>query len=182
MAPKVKEAMGVISDAFETACGYAFCAVALYVLLFVNMTGNGTLWDSMRGVFMDISVQIPKDAAVQTRLVPARPRDAMTKAQNRMLLIPDEPEKEFSVPVLAQQQPVRAADQISDTLVGAKAGKDSRRRLAAGGAPETSRVRVPATPATAASAYRAGIAAETRPGVVDHVLQVDDGVGSYVRN
>ena len=128
MAPKVKAAFGVLSDAIETACGWAFGAVAIYALLFVNMTGNGTLWDSMRGVIMDQSVAPPKAAAVQTRVVPVRPVDSMAVAQNRMLMVPSEPTSEFSVPVLAADQP-RAADQITDAPADAKAGKSWKKHL-----------------------------------------------------
>ena len=212
MAPKVKEAMGVMSDALETACGWAFVVVAIYALLFVNMTGNGTLWESMRGVLMDASVAPPKDAAVQVRVVPVRPVDAMTVAQNRMLMVPGEPEKEFSVPVLAANQPGRAAGQITDAPSDGKTGKDWRKHLdgslrkftvygageqhssastSAGPAAKSSsgsgapavRVAAPvATPAVAASAYHAGITAEARPGVTDHVSQVGESSGDGVRN
>ncbi|MFI5363228.1 MAG: hypothetical protein ACHQ49_14775 [Elusimicrobiota bacterium] len=110
MAPKVKVALGAMSDAFETACGWAFCVVALYALFFMNLTGNGALWDSLRNVVMDASVQttVPKNAVVQMRVVPVRPVDTTVKVQNRLLQIPDEPEEEFSVAVLASQQPARA--------------------------------------------------------------------------
>jgi hypothetical protein len=209
MAPKVKEAMGVMSDALETACGWAFVAVALYALLFVNMTGNGTLWDSMRGVFMDASIAPPKDAAVQVRTVPVRPVDSMTVAQNRMLMVPGEPEKEFTVPVLAADQP-RAAGQITDAPSDGKTGKDWRKHLdgslrkftvygageqhssastsagaaqGSSGASSGHAVAIQAaTPAVAASAYHAGITAEARPGVTDHVSQVGEGTGDGVRN
>jgi hypothetical protein len=206
MAPKVKEAIGVMSDALETAIGWAFCAVALYALLFVNMTGNGTLWESIRGVVMDVPAAAPKNASVQTRVVPDRPVDAMEKAQNRMLMVPDVADKEFSVPVLAQNQPSRAADQITDAPADSKAGKDWRKHLsgslrtftvygkgeqsssasasAASGArpaPSASAASVAPTPATAASAYRAGIEAAARPGVSDHVAPVGN-VGDGVRN
>lgn len=211
MAPKVKEAMGVMSDALETACGWAFVAVALYALLFVNMTGNGTLWDSMRGVFMDASVAAPKAAAVQVRVVPVRPVDAMAVAQNRMLMVPGEPEKEFAVPVVASQQAaVRPADQITDAPTDGKTGDwhkhlngslrtftvygegEQHSSASAGGAASAASgstgassarpaAAIPATPAVAASAYHAGISAEARPGVTDHVSQVGDSTDG-VRN
>ena len=203
---KVKAALGVMTDALETAVGWAFCTVALYALLFVNMTGNGTLWDSLRGVVMDVPAPIQKNAAVQTRVVPVRPVDAMGKAQNRMLMVPDVPDKEFSVPVLAQNQPVRAADQITDAPADARAGKDWRKHLtgslrtftvygqgderssasasatsAAPAAPAASVAAAAPTPATAASAYHAGMTAAARPGISDHVAPVG-ATGDGVRN
>ena len=202
--------MGVLSDAFETACGWALCVVALYALLFANISGNGTLWDSLRGVFTDKAIPVPMNAAVEMRVVPMRPVDKMVTAQNRMLMVPDEPEKEFSVPVLApQQQPARAADQITDAPADAKAGKDWRKHLTtsfrtfttygygeqlgsasasvspAQGASKGTLVRAaatPATPATAVSAYRAGVAAQARPGVSTHVSQLGAGASDGVRN
>ena len=208
MAPRVKIAMGVMSEVLEMACGWAFVAVALYAMLFLNLTGNGTLWDSLRGIVGDAGpAPLLTNARVQTRVVPVRPIDdveAKTKAQNRMLLIPNEPEQEFKVPVLAQ--PGRGADQITDAPADASAGKDWQRHLngslrtftvygngeqgssasaSAGSAKGTQSARAAApagSPATEVSAYHAGITAEARPGVSDHVSQVGAGVGDGVRN
>ena len=94
MAPKVKAAMDVMSDAVATALSWAFVAVALYALLFVNMTGNGTLWDSIRGVAMDAPPQAASNVAVQTRVVPVRPVDAMEEAQKGLLKVPAIPDQE----------------------------------------------------------------------------------------
>jgi hypothetical protein len=210
MAPKVKAAVGVISDALETAISWAFVAVALYALLFVNMTGNGTLWDSIRGVVKDAPSVTPSNVAVQTRVVPDRPLDAtekMERVQDRMLMMPTVPDKEFSVPVVAQNQPLRAADQITDAPADAKAGKDWRKHLngslrtftvygqgdehssasasagsvSAPSAPAATVAAAAPTPATAASAYRAGFTAQARPGISDHVAPVGS-VGDGVRN
>lgn len=210
MAPKVKAAMDVMSDAVATALSWAFCAVALYALLFVNMTGNGTLWDSIRGVVLDKPAPVQPTVAVETRVVPARPVDAMEKAQNRMLMVPTIPDQEFKVPVVAQNQPVRAADQITDAPSDKKAGKDWRRHLsgslrtftvygngdehssasASAGPAYSAPGRVSAsaspaspaaTPATNASAYHAGMEAIARPGVSDHIAP-EGNVGDGVRN
>ncbi|HXT02504.1 MAG TPA: hypothetical protein VN915_17665 [Elusimicrobiota bacterium] len=207
MAPKVKAAMGALTDALETALSWAFVAVAAYALLFVNMTGNGSLWDSLRGVVLDEPAKAAPTVSVVTRVVPDRPVDAMEKAQNRMLMVPEVPEKEFSVPVVAQNQPARLADQITDAPADAKAGKDWRKHLtgslrtftvygegeqhssasasaASGGAISSRPPSVAAaapTPATASSAYRAGLGAEARPGVSDHIAP-EGNVGDGVRN
>lgn len=208
MAPKVKAAVDVVTDAFSTALSWALCAVAVYALLFVNMTGNGTLWDSIRGVVLDEPVRVPSDVSVQNRVVPVRPVDAMEKAQNRMLMVPEAPEKEFTVPVVAQNQPVRHADQITDAPADAKAGKDWRKHLTGSlrtftvygegdehSSASASAMSAPAssgrsaatfasaapTPATASSAYRAGLGAAARPGVSDHIAP-EGNVGDGVRN
>jgi hypothetical protein len=210
MAPRVKIAMGVMSDVLETACGWAFIAVALYAMLFLNLTGNGTLWDSLRGVVADAGpAPILQRSRVVTRVVPVRPLDDLevkTRAQNRMLLIPNEPEKEFKVPVLAQPQSGRGADQFTDAPADAGAGTNWQKHLtgslrtftvygngeqrgsasaSAGAGPGAPTVHAAAPAATAAadvSAYHAGLAAAARPGVSDHVSHVDGGAGDGVRN
>jgi hypothetical protein len=135
----------------------------------------------------------------------------MATAQNRMLMVPGEPEKEFSVPVVAANQAGRAAGQITDAPAdSSKTGKDWRKHLdgslrkftvygngdqhssastsagsSAQGSSGASSGRAvaaqAATPAVAASAYHVGITAEARPGVTDHVSQVGDATDG-VRN
>jgi len=206
MAPKVKEAMSWMSDAVETAAGWAIVAVAVYGLLFVDMTGNGRLWDAIRGVAQDsVPAKTPGNVAVQIRRVPVRPADYETKAQNRMLLVPEVPDKEIEVAVVAPQP--ASGDQLTDAPADAHAGKDWRVHLkgemrkfsvygkgeerssasaSAVSAPAAARAQDVAvsapTPAAAVSAYRAGSAAEARPGIGDHVTRVSDGASDGVRN
>jgi hypothetical protein len=210
MAPKVKEAMGVLSGVIETACGWAFVAVALYAMLFVNMTGNGTLYDAARSMALEAAgLPNPKKVDVQRRVVPVRPVDSISAEQNRMLMVPGEPEKEFAVTVAAPQQP-RAAEQITDAPADASAGTNWQKHLngslrsftvygngdqrssasasagSASGAPAAAHAPAPvvasATPATSGSAYHAGITAEARPGVSDHVSAINSGAGDGVNN
>jgi hypothetical protein len=213
MAPKIKEAMGVLSGAVETACGWAFIAVAFYALLFVNMTGNGTLYDAARSMVLDAAgLPNPKKVDVQRRVVPVRPINSITAEQNRMLMVPGEPDKEFVVTVAASQQPVRPAEQITDAPADATAGTNWQKHLngslrtftvygngdqtssasasagSAKGASGAARASAPATsvaaatPATSGSAFHAGITAEARPGVSDHVSAVNSGAGDGVNN
>lgn len=204
MAPKVKEAMSWMSDAVETAAGWAIVVVAAYGLLFVDMTGNGRLWDAIRGVAQDSApAKTPGNVAVQIRRVPARPADYETKAQNRMLLVPEVPDKEIEVAVAAPQP-----EAMTDAPADAHAGKDWRVHLkgdmrkfavygkgeerssasaaaasAPAGAPRAQAVAVSApTPAISGSAYSAGAAAEARPGIGNHVTRVTDGASDGVRN
>lgn len=207
MAPKVKEAVGWISEAVETAAGWAIVAVALYGLLFVDMTGNGRLWDAIRGVAQDSFSAKPAtrgDVAVEVRRVPVRPPDMSVKAQNRMLLIPEVPDREIDVAVVASQQPAAAADRVTDAPADAHAGKDWRvhlkgelRRFTVYGQGEerssasaavsqgplaTAVADSAPTPATAASAYRVGSGAAARPGIGARVTPVSDGAADGVRN
>jgi hypothetical protein len=205
MAPKVKAAMGTMSEVLKTALEWALCAVAGYGIMFVNVTGDGNLWDSVRGIVMDAREPgVPANVAVQTRVVPVRPEDSAVKAQNRMLLVP-EVNQEFSVPVQAAQQPAQA-ERVGDAPADAKAGKDWRRHLtgslrtftvygegeqrnsasasagsvSAPGSTSAGAAAAP-TPSVASSSYRAGFTAAARPGITDHVSRIGDSADG-VRN
>jgi hypothetical protein len=200
MAPKLKAAAGVVSEAVETMCGWAIVVLALYAVLFTNLSGSGTLWDSLRGVARD-SMPGPRlrdDVVQEMRVVPVRPPDLAVKAQNHMLLVPEAPDKEISVRVVASEQPRRAPEQITDAPADAGAGKNwqaphltsqlrtftvygqgEQRAVASGGAAAApaARARVPAaavaaapTPAVSGSAYKIGaLTGDARPGISDHV-------------
>lgn len=206
MAPKVKEAVGVLSDALETACGWAIAALAVYALLFVDLTGNGRLWDAVRGVARDTTANAtrePSTASVVTRVVPVRPPDMETKAQNHMLMVPEVPEQEIKVPVVAQIQ--RPDDALTDAPADSHAGKDWRVHLkgelrsftvygqgeqsssasasaAAGSSAKSAPAASAPTASVASSAYRVGSAAEARPGIGERASRVTDGASDGVRN
>lgn len=205
MAPKVKAAVGMVSDAIETACGWAIVVFAVYGLLFVDVTGNGRLWDAVVGVAREsTATTAQRNTAVQTRVVPVRPVDPMKKAQDRMLLIPEEPQQEIAVPVLASNQPT---DQMTDAPADAGAGKTWKKSLkgslrtftvygngeehssasaSAGSAPAAPSAHASApvvTVASADSAYRAGTAAATaRPGVSSRASSMGAAPSDGVRN
>jgi hypothetical protein len=206
MAPKVKEAMGWMSEAFETACGWALVAVSVYCLLFLNLTGNGRLFDALRGAVQEnLGLPVtPKTVAVQTRVVPVRPPDMEKKAQDRMLMISEAPEKEISVPVLAAVQP-RDADQITDSPSDSASGKDWRVHLttqlrkftvygkgderssaSAGGAAAPAARSSGASPATRASAPAVVVAAGPTPPVAGSAYtagasaEARPGIGDHV--
>jgi hypothetical protein len=48
MTAKVKSVLTVVSEALETAAGYALVAVGIYTALFVDLTGGGSLWKNIR--------------------------------------------------------------------------------------------------------------------------------------
>lgn len=207
MAPKVKEAMGVVSDALETAAGWAIIALAVYGILFVDVTGNGRLWDAIRGVAKDtVAVAPAPKGGVQMRVVPVRPPDMEVKTQNHMLLVPEAPEEELHVSVSAPA--AGAPDQLTDAPADDHAGKDWRVGLqgnlrkftvygqgeehssasaSAGSAPAaaartTTASRAAATPVAAGSAYHLGSTAEARPGISSRVTPVSNGATDGVRN
>jgi hypothetical protein len=204
MAPKVKEAMSCLSDAMEMAAGCALVVVAAYAILLVDLTGNGRLWDAARGLAFDSTAPAPlQNTAVVTRAVPVRPQGLEERAQSRMLVLPEVPDKEVKVAVLASEQPFRA-EALTDALSDAQPGKDWRVHLNGGlrtftvygkgderssasasatasAAPAAAVVPAP-TPAVAASAYRAGAASGARPGISDHVARISGVSGDGVRN
>ncbi|MFI5347670.1 MAG: hypothetical protein ACHQ51_14945 [Elusimicrobiota bacterium] len=209
MTKKVKTAMEWISEAVGIAVTCAVVAAGIYGLLFVDLTGNGRLWDALRGVAQDAAAS-PRSTGrevVEIRRVPVRPPDLEAKAQNHMLLVPEVPDKEIEVAVLSQNQPAPqpVADAMTDAPADKTAGKDWRVHLQgemrnfsvygkgeqqssaamSAGASRSSAGASPVsapTPAAAVSAYRTGIAAEARPGITDHVSNVSGGTSDGVRN
>lgn len=117
MVAAVKEALGWLSDAGRTACLWALGAVVAYGVLFVDMTGNGRLWDALHAVARDAWAAGPvaRDVSVRIRAVPARPPDLERKAQDHMLALPQVPEQEIRVPVLTADQP-RADAAMADAV------------------------------------------------------------------
>jgi hypothetical protein len=196
-----------MSEAAELAVGFAFAAAALYTILFVNFTGNGNLWDSLRGVAQNAASAKTSRAPVQMRVVPVRPIDVEARAQNRMLALPEVADQVISVPVVAETS--RAPEQMTDAPADASAGKTWQKHLTSklrkftvygqgeqrsSASASASAAPVPAgtvaaanaaaapTSAAEGSAYRVGSAAEARPGIGDRVTPVTNGAGDGVRN
>ncbi len=48
MTAKVKSMLTIVSEVVETAAGYAFLAVGIYSALFIDISGNGSLWNTLR--------------------------------------------------------------------------------------------------------------------------------------
>ena len=205
MTKKVKTAVEWLSEAVSIALGSAVVIVALYAVLFIDFTGNGRLWDAVRGVIQETVTGKPAQSpaqVVQIRRVPVRPPDMEAEAQNHMLLVPEVANEEISVPVLAANQP--APERVTDAPADKTAGKDWRvhlqgqlRKFSVYGKGEqrnsavASAVSAPAaapapspspTAAAPSSAYNAGASAATRPGIGDHVSNVSAGASDGVRN
>lgn len=75
--------------ALENAGLWALCAGAAYVLLFLNLTGAGSLWNALIAAALE---QIPVAAApvsTRTYLIPAKPVDAAERDQDKLLMVPD---------------------------------------------------------------------------------------------
>jgi len=103
MTNHAKPASSWLAEAAEIACGWALGTVALYVVLFVDLTGNGSLWATLRAA---METEAPGAIVpVRAYAVPARPADSGIKDQNQMLMVPETPEKAFVVPVQAAARP-----------------------------------------------------------------------------
>lgn len=53
MKSYLREAAGWTSEALETACGWALYAAAAYAILFVDVSGHGTLWSQVSSILKD---------------------------------------------------------------------------------------------------------------------------------
>lgn len=206
MAPKVKEALSWLSEAAETAAGWATVALIAYALLFMDLNGNGRLVDTFSAAAREALglAPAPKPVAVQTRVVPVRPVDEAKVAQDRMFALPEESQQEIRVPVAANDQP--RPETLTDAPADASAGKDWRKHLstqlrtftvygrgeqsssasasATNAAPGSAPSAAVPTPAAPGSAARLGSAtpAVARPGVSSRASRVGAEPADSVRN
>ncbi len=190
----------------ETMCGWALCAGAAYALLFVNLTGDGSLFNSALGVLQNAAPQARSNVATSRYVIPAKPVDLVDEAQNRMLMIPETAQKAIAVTVAAPQMGriETMADAPAD--ITAAAPKDWRVHIRGelpnfavyGAAEQTSSAVAGAktggsafaaaarpTPSAAGSAYRAAAAdpeATPRPGISDRATGVRAEGGDGLQN
>ncbi|MDE2491553.1 MAG: hypothetical protein KGM24_11955 [Elusimicrobia bacterium] len=209
MTRKVKTAAEWLSEAIETACGWALGATLIYALLFTNLSGNGRLWDAMKGYLQDQEAQATAPRRVVTtiaRVVPPATGDELAREQDRMLFVPEAPNKPVVVAALAAHQP-RPSAALTDAPAdkGASAGSNwevhlkgslpafsiygdgeqrssAVARVGSYSAPAAAEAVAAPTPSVAGSAYRSGFAAAARPGIGDHVSNVSGGISDGVRN
>lgn len=125
MTAKVKSVLSVASDALETAAGYALLAVGIYAAVFVDLTGGGSLWSSLRHV---------KDSAQEGIVSPNATRVVKVAAQyseekvheDRMMAIFDPAPSEtivaavYPAPDASEQRPAAA---LTDTPAEPTSGK-----------------------------------------------------------
>jgi|GEM_PF-1865424 len=192
MAPKNIPTAGGLNSAVETLCGWALCAGVAYALIFLNLTGDGSLWNSLMGVAQDALPGSSAAVATRTYVLPAKPVDADTRAQDRMLMVPEQ-ETEALVVKVEDTSRARAAltdapadltksagradwrvhiqGQLPAFAVSGPAESSSAATARAGAAPRpTSSVKSAAATVAATTSYRApALDAEgtPRPGIVD---------------
>jgi hypothetical protein len=130
MTAKVKSALTVVSEALETAAGYALVAVGLYAAVFVDMTGGGSLWKTMR--HYQSTAQEGLESPNATRVVKVPTQAVEEKAhEDRMLAVFDSPPPAevaavFQAPEAAGQRPEAA---FTDVPADPNSGKTWKRGL-----------------------------------------------------
>lgn len=125
MTAKVKSVLTVVSEAVETAAGYALVAVGIYAALFVDMTGGGSLWNTLRH-FQETSREgIESPNATRVIKVPTQVVEQKVH-EDRMLAVFDDapPATEvaavYEAPESASSRPSAA---FTDTPADPKSGK-----------------------------------------------------------
>jgi hypothetical protein len=206
MAP-IKKVIGSVSDSLESACGVALCMGLAYALLFVDLTGNGRLWDAMRSAVSQEGPAQSENVSMREYHVAPRDYDSPRREQNRMFQV-DFGGSGLQVPVVvARPAPATAPIAPPEQLAAPKdwrvhlqgslpevatsgPASQSRTVSVAGSAASQGSRAVASAPAAPTSAYRAGSAGEPdivatpRPGISDRATTwpsaaASDGVQNF---
>ena len=179
----------VVSEALETAAGYALVAVAIYSVIFVDMTGNGSLWKTMHHFQDTVQEGIQSPNATRVIKVPTQPLVEKAHEDRMMAVFDDAPPSGMVVAVYEgpESSAHRPSAAFTDTPADPSSGKTWKRGLKGvlrnftvyGSGEQTSSASSPAgvktarataapAPVTVAadgSAARVETAAASRPGV-----------------
>jgi len=130
MTAKVKSALSILSEALETAAGYALVAVALYAILFVDMTGGGSLWNSLKHLQSTANEEISSPNATRVVKVPTQ-AVAEKVHEDRILAVFDEaPSGSVAAVYQAPESIVsRPSAALTDTPADVHAGKTWKRDI-----------------------------------------------------
>lgn len=189
---KVKDVVRWLSDVIETACGWALLALTLYALLFLDLTGNGSAWNALRGVARDaapvtrISVLAHEAEPDRDRMLIASEPGAATASA------PDQPRVERPAAAMTDAP----AEQSAKGDWKAHLSGSLRRFVVYGQGEQTTSASVSApasavpahtaapTASVPGSAYQAGAVAApaARPGIGTRVSRVASGPADSVRN
>lgn len=191
-------------EAVETAFGWAFLVLGLYALLFVDLSGNGRVWDAVKEMVQEAVPVEPHAVSVHTVHLDERFVDPLEKSQNRMLMLPSGYDKEIEIAVLDENQPRPAAAMIDAPSDGNATGDwkqhlrgELRRFVVYGPGESTTSAAVSAdarttsagaaagpaaAPAVEGSPARADASAEVRPGISSRARWVSNGASDSVRN
>lgn len=131
MTAKVKSVLSVAGEALETAAGYALVAVGIYAAVFVDMTGGGSLWKTMRHVQASAQEDLVSPNATRVVKVAVRPAEEKIH-EDRMLAVFDEPQSNEEVAAVypaADESARRPSAAFTDTPADPKSGKTWKKSL-----------------------------------------------------
>ncbi len=128
MTAKVKSVLSIAADALETAAGYALVAVGIYAAIFVDMTGGGSLWKTMRHV--QASGQEGVESPNATRVIKVPTQVVEEKAhEDRMLAVFDDAPPTGTVAAVYPANDPRPSAAFTDTPADPKSGKTWKRGI-----------------------------------------------------
>lgn len=120
MTVKVRSMLTVVSEVVETAAGYAFLAVGIYSALFLDISGNGSLWNTMRHLRGAASETAAAPNATRVIKVPTQVVAGKAR-EDRILAVFDEASPENAVAVYPA--PESAGDRPQAVFTDPEAGK-----------------------------------------------------------
>lgn len=131
MTAKVKSVLSVAGDALETAAGYALIAVGIYAALFIDMTGGGSLWTTLRHAQAASEEGLQTPNATRVVKVPTQPVEAKVH-EDRILAVFDEPQSDETVAAVypaAGDSAQRPSAAFTDTPADPGTGKTWKKSL-----------------------------------------------------
>ena len=131
MTAKVKSVLTVAAEALETAAGYALVAVGIYAAVFIDVTGGGSLWKTMR--HMQDTAQEGVESPNATRVIKVPTQVVAEKVpEDRMLAVFDTAEPKGEVAAVYQDPDAigqRPSAAFTDTPAEPTSGKTWKRGL-----------------------------------------------------
>lgn len=128
MTAKVRSVLAIVSDALETAAGYALVAVGIYAAIFVDLTGGGSLWKTMRHV--QATAQEGVESPNATRVIKVPTQVVEEKAhEDRMLAVFDDAPPTGTVAAVYPANDPRPSAAFTDTPADPKSGKTWKRGI-----------------------------------------------------
>ncbi len=131
MTAKVKSVLTLVSESMEAAAGYALVAVGIYAVVFVDLTGGGSLWKTMHHLQEVSQDGLESPNATRVIQVPTRVAGEAPN-ENRMLAVLDnEPPAGVYTAVYAAPDAtgLRPSAAFTDTPADPKSGKTWKRGL-----------------------------------------------------
>jgi hypothetical protein len=131
MTAKARSLFTVVSEAVETAAGYALVVVGIYSAIFVDVTGSGSLWKSMHHFQTTTQESLQSPNATHVIKVPTQPLVAKVH-EERMLAVFDEEPPTGTVAAVYQDPAasgLRPSAAFTDTPADPSSGKTWKRGL-----------------------------------------------------